>query len=80
MMVSHQALTAMHAAVNVPTHADTLAHLHPPHTGSCRDHRTDRFVARYDGISAHPPVVVDNREIGMAEPAVFHGNLHLLGP
>jgi predicted 3-demethylubiquinone-9 3-methyltransferase (glyoxalase superfamily) len=43
-----------------------------------RDDATDNFVAGHKRISRHAPIVVEHREIAVAEAATFHGDLHLL--
>ena len=38
------------------------------------------FVSQHGGILRHSPVVVQHREIGMAQAAMFHRDFHVLGP
>ena len=40
---------------------------------------TNDLVTRYDRTSADTPVVVDDREIGMADAAILDDTLDLLG-
>jgi hypothetical protein len=70
----------VHAAPREPANADSLPDRQSFGTGThCRD-PTDDFVAEYRGILRNAPVVIQDGEIGVAQTAMFDGDLNVLDP
>ncbi|MNG07306.1 hypothetical protein D3C84_906010 [compost metagenome] len=68
----------MHATALVPANADPLPDFQAAHLCASPYHATDHFVSGDERVSADPPIVVDQRLVGMADAAIFHGNLHFI--
>src|SRR5688572_30797242 len=74
-----QALLAMQAAARVPADADALPDLQAFRLRTHRDHASDRFMSGHEGVRSETPFVVEHRQVGMADAAVFDLDLDLLG-
>src|SRR5215831_12121124 len=71
---------AVHATAGRPADPDALPDLEPLCRRSDLDHAADGLVALHGRELREPPVVVEHREVGVAQAAVLDLHLHLLGP
>src|SRR6185295_18101481 len=80
MVASRHALVAVHAATQVPADADALSDRES--LGIRTDGRdpTDDFVAENRGILRNAPLIVQDREIGVTQTAMFDSDLNILDP
>lgn len=69
---------AVHAAALVPADADALAEFEAAHLRAHAHDFANHLVARHERVAADAPIVIDQRLIGMAHTAVFHGDLNVL--
>ena len=80
MMIARHALPAVHAAAGRPADPDALPDLQRPCRRSDLDHPADGFVSQHGRELREAPLVVEHRDVGVAQAAVLDLNLHLLGP
>jgi hypothetical protein len=70
MLIALPAPLADSAAIGLPAHAHSLPRLAIPHVGAHRNHRPYNLVTRNERVLAEAPVVIDQRDIAMADTAV----------
>jgi hypothetical protein len=80
IVIAGHALVAVHAAIGVPAHADTLPDLQSLDVLADGDDSAYRFVPRYDRVLGQTLIVVDSRKIGMAKATVFDGDFYFFRP
>ena len=80
VMVSRHALVTVHAAPRVPADADALSDRES--FGIRTDGRdpADDLVAENRGVLRNAPVIVQDGEIGVTQPAVFDRDFNVLDP
>ena len=69
---------AAHAGPREPAQSDAVAGLHPFRELTHRFNDTHRLVPGDQREDRVAPLVVDHREVGMADPAGLDADLHLL--
>jgi hypothetical protein len=80
MVASGHALVAVHAAARVPAHPDSLSDLGSFGVRTYGRDPTDDLVAENRGILRNAPLIVQDREIGVTQTAMFDGDFNVLGP
>lgn len=81
LLVAVQAGLAVQAAAGAPAHAHALADFEAflgRYVAQAHD-AADGFVAGHEGIGRDAPLVVEHREVGVADAAVLHGNVYFFG-
>jgi hypothetical protein len=78
MVIASRALMAIHAACAGPADPDTLTEPQPLDLVTDGSNLAYRLMPRYHWIPRHPPVIVKDGKIRMAEAAEFDLDLHLL--
>src|SRR5690242_14201066 len=68
----------MHAAARIPAQTDTLAHAQSFCMRAKRADRTDDLVSSDERITRVAPLVVQHRQIGMTDAAIFDSDVDLL--
>src|ERR1700722_1487596 len=79
-MRSRHALVTVHATARVPANAHALTELESLGIRAQGRDPTDGFVAKDRGVLRNAPLIVQDREIGVAQATVFDSDLNLLGP
>jgi hypothetical protein len=77
MVIARHALPAVHATLRRPADADLLADLDPLGGAADIDDDADRLVPEHRREPGPTPVVVEHREVGVAEPAVLDPDFYL---
>jgi hypothetical protein len=80
MMAARHALATVHATSRVPTHAHPLANSNSPGIWADSGDASNDFVAEDGRVLGNAPVVIQDREIGVAQTAVLNGDLNILRP
>ena len=70
MVISGQALMTREAAISRPANADTLANLEPLGFFAEGDDGADGFMSGNEREFRHAPLVIEHRDIRVADPAV----------
>ncbi|MNZ88335.1 hypothetical protein D3C78_1072240 [compost metagenome] len=78
VMRAFDARRAMHATALVPTDAHPLPHFQTANLVAQAHDTADHLVARDERVVADAPIVVDQRLVGVADAAVFHGDFYLI--
>src|SRR5262245_51420871 len=78
VMIPGHALMTVHVASRIPPDPDALADLQTLGVRSQRRDPADHFVPEHRGELRNPPIVVQNREIGMTQATMLDRNLDLL--
>ncbi|GER90714.1 hypothetical protein KDW_48760 [Dictyobacter vulcani] len=68
----------MHTTGGCPPNTNTLAEREPFAVSAPSNHPTNDFMTRNKGIDRVSPIIIENRDVGMAESTVFYGDLHLI--
>ena len=79
MVRARHALRTVHATRRGPAEPDSLTDFQALRRRAEGTDSSDDFMSQDRGIIRHAPVVVEHRNVGMAQAAVFDGNLHVLG-
>ena len=79
MMVARKALVAGETTVCGPTEANLLTDLQPLRGIAKRRYGADHLVAGNERVPRHAPLVVQHREVRVADSAVSDLDFHLLG-
>src|SRR5260370_4937690 len=70
----------MHATTGTPAHADALSDLDSLGVGTHGGDPTDDLVAENRGVLRDAPFIVQDREIGVTQTAVFDRDFNVLAP
>lgn len=79
VVVAGEALAARHATAGKPAKPDALPDAQALHIVADGGDGADDFVPRHERIGTLAPLIVDHRKVRVAETAMTHGDLNLLG-
>src|SRR5947209_7535184 len=80
VMAPRHTLMTVHAATRVPADADALSDLESLGIRTYGRDPTDDLVAENRGVLRNAPVIVQDREIGVTQTAMFDSDFNVLGP
>lgn len=78
ILIAGKALRTFAATAGEPAESHAVADFQALRVVAQRDDSTDDFVAGDERIRRHAPIVVEHREIAVADAAAFHGDFNLL--
>ncbi len=79
VIIAGQALRTVHATAREPSKTHAISFVESTHLAPARHDPADHLVARYQRIHGYTPRVFPHRQVRMAEPTIFHADLHLVG-